>query len=234
MLLVQASGVVAEETGPGVLFREDFSGGLSAWEPLTFPKIDRHTIYTTATVDGRQVLQAASDASASGLIHTTEFDVYRYPKVRWSWRVDTLYAKGDARSKAGDDYPLRIYVAFAYDPDSATFWEKIQYNSAKLLYGDYPPHSSLNYIWANKVYSETSMVNSFTDRAVMILKEMGPEHLGVFREAEADILADYQRAFGRKPPPRARIAIMNDSDNTGEKAVSYLDFIEVSGDAQGH
>jgi hypothetical protein len=30
------------------------------------------------------------------------------------------------------------------------------------------------------------------------------------------------------PPPIASLAIMNDSDNTGEKSVSYVDFMEVS------
>jgi hypothetical protein len=46
-------------------------------------------------------------------------------------------------------------------------------------------------------------------------------------DEEIDILTDYQRAFGTKPPARARIAIMNDSDNTGESSVSWMDHIEV-------
>ena len=33
-------------------------------------------------------------------------------------------------------------------------------------------------------------------------------------------------AFGCKPPEKAGIAMMNDSDNTGEQSVSYLDYIE--------
>ena len=41
------------------------------------------------------------------------------------------------------------------------------------------------------------------------------------------ILDDYQQAFGVKPPARARIAIMNDSDNTGESSVSYVEYIEI-------
>ena len=36
---------------------------------------------------------------------------------------------------------------------------------------------------------------------------------------------DYRRAFGEEPPRVARIAIMNDSDNTGESAVSRIDWI---------
>ena len=44
---------------------------------------------------------------------------------------------------------------------------------------------------------------------------------------EIDILEDYLKAFKAKPPLRARIAIMNDSDNTGESAVSWMEYIEV-------
>jgi hypothetical protein len=42
-----------------------------------------------------------------------------------------------------------------------------------------------------------------------------------------NIIEDYVKAFGVKPPEKAGIAIMNDSDNTGEQSVSYLDYIEV-------
>jgi hypothetical protein len=38
-----------------------------------------------------------------------------------------------------------------------------------------------------------------------------------------NILRDYRRAFGEHPPAMARVAIMNDPDNTGESSVSYLD-----------
>ena len=44
---------------------------------------------------------------------------------------------------------------------------------------------------------------------------------------EADVIEDYKKAFGVSPPAVASIAIMNDSDNTGESSVSYIDFIEV-------
>ena len=44
---------------------------------------------------------------------------------------------------------------------------------------------------------------------------------------EANIVEDYMAAFGKKPPRRATIGIMNDSDNTKESSVSYAGFIEV-------
>jgi hypothetical protein len=61
----------------------------------------------------------------------------------------------------------------------------------------------------------------------MVLLEKGPTKAGTWVDEEIDILADYQKAFKSKPPARARIAIMNDSDNTGESSVSYLEYIDV-------
>ena len=43
----------------------------------------------------------------------------------------------------------------------------------------------------------------------------------------ANIVQDYQAAFGEDPPPIVAIAIMSDSDNTGESAKAYIDYIKV-------
>jgi len=37
----------------------------------------------------------------------------------------------------------------------------------------------------------------------------------------------HKDAFGEDSPSQASIAIMNDSDNTGEGSVSYIDYIEI-------
>lgn len=62
----------------------------------------------------------------------------------------------------------------------------------------------------------------------MTLIEKGTVHLGWWREEEVNIVEDYERAFNQKPPETAELAIMNDSDNTGESSVSSIDWIEIS------
>ena len=71
------------------------------------------------------------------------------------------------------------------------------------------------------------MANPFTARARMIVLESGSGNAGQWVDEEIDIRGDYRTAFGASPPTIAGIAIMNDSDNTGERSVSYVDFIEV-------
>jgi Ca2+-binding EF-hand superfamily protein len=63
----------------------------------------------------------------------------------------------------------------------------------------------------------------------MVVMEQGAAHVGKWMTEETNMLDDYRKAFGIEPPASASIAIMNDSDDTGEYAVSYVDFLEVYG-----
>jgi hypothetical protein len=208
-----------------IFLREEFND-LEDWDPLHFDKIKEHSVYTIVEEEG-SYLRAESNASASGIVYAREFNVYEYPKVRWRWKVSNVYEKGDARKKSGDDYPMRIYIMFKYDPETASFGKKIKYGIAKQLYGKYPPHSSLNYIWANRIHEERVIPNSYTSAAMMVLLQYGGENAGKWIEQDVDVLEDYRKVFGADPPEVASIAVMNDSDNTKESSVSYLDYIEV-------
>jgi hypothetical protein len=229
MLSCGAAPVLA--AGPLEVLAEDFDD-LQSWKPLSFDKIDRQSTYSVGRFDGRQVLIASSNSSASGIVHSQPFNVFEYPIVSWTWRVDSVYDKGDASSKAGDDYPLRLYVLFEYDPDQAGLGEKITFGVLKTIYGEYPPQSSLNYIWANKVHDTEVIPNPFTDRARMIPVQSGKARLGQWISESRNMVEDYRKAFGEDPPDTARLAVMNDSDNTGESSTSYLDCLRVSQDNQ--
>ena len=226
MLIVAA--VPAQEP---MALREDFNT-LDNWKPLTFPKIERHSEYviTLENADNR-ILTTRSSASASGIICKGSFSPFHYPILRWRWKVDNVYSKADPHTKQGDDYPLRVYVIFEYDPAKAGLAQRAMYGLAKKLYGEYPPLSSLNYVWSSQNIAETFFDNPYTDRAKMIPLRSGTGELGQWMEEEVNILADYRRVFGEEPPASASLAIMNDSDNTGEAAVSHVDFIEVRSSA---
>ena len=58
----------------------------------------------------------------------------------------------------------------------------------------------------------------------MILLEQGTANTGRWRKYEVDTVRDFTESFGRKPPAVAGLAVMNDSDDTGESAVSLIDF----------
>ncbi len=209
-----------------ILFREEFEN-LDDWRPLYFPKIQKHTTYTVEHKDGKSYLKAESNASASAIVYKKEFNVYEFPRIGWEWRAENIYRQGDAKTKAGDDYPMRIYIIFKYNPEAAGFLDKLKYNSLKLIYGEYPPHSSLNYIWSSREHPENILTSPYTDQSKVILLQKGDKNVGKWITEEVNIVKDYRQAFGSQPPPVASIAVMNDSDNTGEHSVSYVKYIQI-------
>ena len=211
----------------GIFFREDFNG-LENWRPLYFPKIKEHTEYSIATEGVESYLKAESNASASGIIFREKFNVFEYPKVRWRWKVSNVYRKGNAEEKSGDDYPLRIYIIFKYDPETASFGQRAKYGLVRKIYGEYPPHSSLNYVWASREHNKKIIPNPYASETKMIILQTGDANAGKWIEEEIDIIEDYHKAFGEDPPAVGSIAIMNDSDNTGESSTSFIDYIEMS------
>ncbi len=208
------------------LLHETFED-LDGWEPLTFRGIEPHSSYTIEENGTDSFLRAQSNASASGLVRRESYDVSAYPVLSWRWKVDRVYDRGDAATKEGDDYPIRLYVVFEYDPGRASAWQKIKYESYKAVHGRYPPDSSLNYIWANRGHENEIIPNAYTERAMMILLRQGADKVGQWVAEQVNVVDDYRRAFGEDPPARASLAIMNDSDDTGEASVSWVDDIRV-------
>lgn len=211
---------------PGNFLHDEFDS-LAHWEPLFFPKIKNYSTYSIVKEGGRSFLRAESNGSASGIVFKKEYNVFEYPKVKWAWKANNVYEQGNAKEKSGDDYPVRIYIFFKYEPEKASFSRRLKYGIVKRLYGQYPPHSSLNYIWANRTHDRRIIPSAYAYDSKMIVLQAGTDRIGEWVEEDVDILRDYREAFGFDPPPTTSIAIMNDSDDTGESSVSFFDYIEV-------
>lgn len=190
------------------------------WKPLTFKKVERHTQYEIVKEGSTAVVKAVSEASASGLTKAVTIDPHEYQIVRWRWKVENLLQKSDVSRKDGDDYPARLYITFAYEPDRVNIGKKLKYKAGQVLFGDIPI-GALNYIWDTKSLVGTIVDNAFTDFAKMIVVESGPRRIGSWVEEERNVYEDYKAAFGEEPPAINGVAIMSDTDNTRERAVAY-------------
>ncbi|NMT62697.1 DUF3047 domain-containing protein [Marinobacter orientalis] len=197
------------------------------WEPLEFPDIDHHSRYQLVDDNGEQVVRATTDNSASGLIARVSVEPGDSLVLRWRWKVSNVFEQGDARKKDGDDYPARIYVAFEFEPEEAGFFERAKRKAVEVVFGEELPGNALNYIWANRLPVGEIVANPFTDTTMMVAVNSGEENSGEWVTVERDIVADYRQAFGRKPPKLAGVAIMSDSDNTGESATAWYGDIQL-------
>jgi len=178
---------------------DNYQQGISKnWKEKSFKGL---THYEVVQEDGQRCIKATSDASASALYYEIDFDPREYPFLAWRWKISNILAKGDELKKEGDDYAARVYVVFP----SALFWRT----------------KAINYIWANKLPQGQSVPNPFTSNACMIAVESGSARVGQWLEEKRNLLEDFRKCFGEDPPKAGAVAIMTDTDNTGEQAVGW-------------
>jgi hypothetical protein len=67
----------------------------------------------------------------------------------------------------------------------------------------------------------TILPNAHTDRVRMIVVESGRGQVGQWVAEERNVYEDYRRAFGAEPPMISGLALMTDTDDTGESATAW-------------
>lgn len=191
--------------GADQILIDDFEQGLQPhWTTKSFAG---ETHYRVVSVDDGHVLQAESVAAASGLVYEFTFDPLEYPLLSWRWKVAGTIARGDERTRAGDDYAARVYVIFPH-------WF-------------FPKTRSLNYIWANRLAENDILPNAYTGNAMMIAATSGPARAGEWVNVRRNLVDDFRRAFGEDPPAAGAIAIMTDTDNTGASVTAWYDDLKL-------
>lgn len=204
--LLLPGGLFAVETIPGQVTVAAFSrGDLSGWSKKIFTG---ETVYSIVQIDGRKALRAVSKNTASGLVKKIEKDSSRYPLLRWSWKIERTLKRENATKKSGDDFVARVYVVFP----RVLFWKT----------------RAINYVWSAKLPKGTAIPNAYTANAVMVAVESGDGKAGTWVNEERNIFDDYKMYFGEDPPPLGAVALMSDTDNTGDEAVAYFGDIFLS------
>jgi len=181
----------------------------------------RRTQYDLVDDAGRTVLRARADASTAGIIRDVGVDTAALPVLAWDWKATRLPARGDLRTKGGDDYAARLYVSFDLPLAALPFGERFGVTVARVVYGKDVPAAALCYVWASRASVGTVAPNAYTGRVQMVVVESGAAGLGAWHAYERDVGADYRRAFGAAPPAVNGVIVSTDTDNTGETAEAF-------------
>jgi hypothetical protein len=172
---------------------------LSDWEKQEF---SGETFYELVSIDNRFVLKADSVASASGLVREIEVDLNKTPFLNWSWKVDAIFDNVEETTKAGDDYPARVYIVVS---DGFFFWQT----------------RALSYSWASKQPKGSHWPNAFTENAIMVAVQSGNEKVGEWVQEKRNILEDIKNLLGINATRINAVAIMTDTDNSKQTATAY-------------
>jgi hypothetical protein len=227
LFLLAFSVPAAQAPSPAVLdvgafSREKEGESLPAgWKTLTFRKVDRQTQYTLVRDGEAVVVKAEAKASASSLYREIRIDPVENPVVQWRWKVSNILQKGDIHRKDGDDYPARLYITFDLPLSRLPFFERAKITAARILYGQAPPLAVITYLWESRAPRGTILPSPYTDRVRMIVVESGEEKAGRWVEEERNVADDYRSAFGEDPPMISGVAVMTDTDNTGESVTAW-------------
>jgi hypothetical protein len=184
------------------------------WQEITFP--GRANTRYEFDPDGLMAC-AEAVASASALFHEFPWELADYPILSWEWRIEHVLDKGDARARKGDDYAGRVYVNFERE-ERLGWWERARARMFELIYGQELPGQALNFIWANLLEIGEIVTSPYTEHARLVALQSGNQRAGEWVREEVNIPEQYRKAFAGVPPRVHSLAIMTDSDDTGETA----------------
>jgi hypothetical protein len=191
------------------------------WRITTLPNVKRATHYALVADGETVVLRAEANASMASVTHALKLDPKVLPFIAWRWKVSNVLRKSDMSSKAGDDFPARVYVLFDYDVSKLSFLQRAKLYLARSRYGEAVPAAALCYVWDGNAPAGTSAWSPYTDRVRVIVVESGSANLNRWLEVQRDVVADFRAAFGEDPPAISGVAVATDTDNTGESAVAF-------------
>ena len=175
------------------------AGDLKEWQTKAF---QGETRYAFDEKSGRRALFADSRSAASGLYREIQVDLQRTPWLHWSWRVDRVLNGVDERTKAGDDYPARVYVVVS---GGAAFWKT----------------RSLVYVWSSHQPVGATWHNAFTSNARVMALRSGTQDAGRWVSEKRDLRADFRQLFGEEIAQIDAVALMTDTDNSGQSATAW-------------
>ncbi|MGD9923132.1 MAG: DUF3047 domain-containing protein [Pseudorhodoplanes sp.] len=186
------------------------NSSLRDWESRSFKGKTSYSFAADPEIKST-VLKAVADGSASGRFRKIKVDLNKTPFLNWSWKVTNIFPGIDEQTKAGDDFPARIYVVV----------ERGILGVSSL---------SLNYVWASQHSAGSLWPSPYTGQVKLLAIDSGSEALSSWVRHKRDLRVDMKKAFGENIIEIDAVALMTDTDDHGGHAETYYGEIWFSGE----
>ena len=193
----------------------------AGWSPIKINEQKKPTVYDLVDDQGTVVLHAVADGAASLVGHRVAFDLKAAPVLSWRWKIARLIATADNTVAGKEDSPARIVLEFDGDKSKLSLADKSTLATGKLLSGRELPYATLMYIWSNTEPVGKVIRNPRTPRVQMVVASTGAAGVGTWQTLSRNAVEDFRRAFGEDPGRLTGVAVLTDTDNTGEKAEAW-------------
>jgi Protein of unknown function (DUF3047) len=150
--------------------------------------------------DGVEALRLATASSASMLFRHVDVDIAAYPFLTWRWYIEQpIEAAADERTRAGDDHPARLFLAFRTTTGESRRME---------------------IIWGDKLHAgEYKFINGFPH----YVADGGDENTRQWRTEAVDLRPITRRIWPDGAPMHlVDIALFCDSDETHTASIAYV------------
>ena len=197
-----------------------------AWKPFTFGNIDKHTVYSVVEEDSGWLRAESECAASARMIRLEDVDLAKTPVLHWRWRVDRPLTIEAERTKAGDDFAARVYVMFRFEPDKASFLQRLRHRVGSAAYAVEAPGSALSLVWSSREPEGAHWKSPYGDESAMLVVAGGRQRqTGTWYRESLDIASAYRASFATDPPPLLALAVMTDADNScGKATAGFADF----------
>jgi len=175
---------------------------LHGWEEKEFSGTTKYELVVDKQTQ-KKVLKAQSTGGASGLFRKIKVNLKQTPYLNWSWKTDVLLKNINENEKEGDDFVARVYVVI---DGGYFFWKTL----------------ALNYVWSSSHQQGEKWDNPYTSNATMYAVESGEKNLGTWQTYKRNVRQDLKTFIGKDIQYIDAIAIMTDTDNSGQAATSYF------------
>jgi len=191
------------------------------WSPIKINEQKKPTVYEFVEEQGAVVLHATADGAASLVGYKTTFDLNAAPLVSWRWKISRLIGAADNAVASKEDSPVRIVLEFDGDKSKLSFADRSTIATGKILSGRELPYATMMYIWSNKEPVGKVVPNPRSGRVQMVVASSGPAGVGAWQDIARNAVEDYRKVFNEDPGKLTGVAVLTDTDNTGESVEAW-------------
>jgi hypothetical protein len=164
-----------------------------------------------------------SKASATFLRKKVDIDIRNYPIVTWRWKVKNILSGIDERTREGDDHPIRIFFVFDPDTSGQSWWFQFKrFIYLDRMHGHPIGGRFTEYLWSSHLSPGDRIDDPWGSGQKLIVIEGGNEKLGRWLSYRRNLYEDFKMLYGEEPRRLIMIGIINDTDQTGLEAESFI------------